>query len=606
MAFTQVLPTHRTLVGRICANADKGNAITFLTAPGGPDRVSWATIHAEAKSMAAVLQKRGIEPGTRVALLGPTTRALVTAIQATWLAGATLVVLPLPMRLGSLDAFVEATRSRVDHADTSLLIVDDDLIAFVDHQTGDAPMLSLSDLGNEAKQHSPGSWKQPALNPNELAILQFTSGSTADPKGVMLPHDTLCHNLDAITVAGEIDTSAEVFVSWLPLYHDMGLIGLFTLPMTLGAELALAAPQDFIASPGRWMQWMSDYRGTATAGPNFSYALAARALSRMDGIDLSSWRVGLNGAEPVDPVTVQAFIDAAGKHGMDPRAVFCAFGMAEACLAVTFPKPFSSMETDCVDRRVLESDRYAAPVSPEAPNARRFAKLGWPVPGLEVRVMDPAGPWEARSSGERSESEGSGPWEARSSGERSESEGSGPWIRGPLAEREVGELQIRGTSVTPGYFNRPDATAATFDGDWLKTGDLAYLVDGQVVVCGRIKDMIIVGGRNVFPEDVERAVGLLDGVRVGNVIAFGVRNIRDREGLVVVAESKPDTDMDAVRSLVQRCVRETIGFAAIDVVLVSPGTLPKTSSGKLQRSLCRDQYEQSQLSELATASVAIG
>jgi fatty-acyl-CoA synthase len=561
--LVQVLPPFRTLVDRICANAGSGKAVTFVTAAGGPDRVLWSTVLEEATAMAAVLQRRGIGRGSRVALLGPTTRLLVTAIQATWLSGATLVVLPLPMRLASLDVFVDATRTRVINAQTSLLIVDHDLIAFVDHQPGDAPMMSLTDLADEALQHGVGAWTEPELDPTDVAILQFTSGSTSDPKGVILPHGTLCSNLDAITVAGEIDTSEEVFVSWLPLYHDMGLIGLFTLPMTLGAELVLAAPQDFIAAPGRWMQWMSDYRGTATAGPNFSYALAARALHRMSGLDLSAWRVGLNGAEPVDPLTVETFTAAAANHGMDPRAMFCAFGMAEACLAVTFPKPFTLMETDCVDRRLLESDRYAAPVQDSAPNARRFAKLGWPVPGLEVRIMDPNGDG------------------------------------GPLQEREVGELQIRGTSVTPGYFNRPDATAATFDGDWLKTGDLAYVVEGQIVVCGRIKDVIIVGGRNVFPEDVERAVGQVDGVRVGNVIAFGVENAKGREGLVVVAESKANGSAETIRAVVVRTVRESIGFAPADVVLVAPGTIPKTSSGKLQRSLCRQQYERAELSVAA-------
>jgi fatty-acyl-CoA synthase len=177
---------------------------------------------------------------------------------------------------------------------------------------------------------------------------------------------------------------------------------------------------------------------------------------------------------------------------------------------------------------------------------------------------------------------------------------------GPLAEREVGELQIRGTSVTSGYFNRPDATAATFDGEWLKTGDLAYMVGGQLVVCGRIKDMIIVGGRNVFPEDVERVVGQIDGVRVGNVIAFGVENAKGREGLVIVAESRTDALIDEIRAAVSKTVRDSIGFSPAEVVLVLPGSVPKTSSGKLQRSLCRQQYERSELSRAVTAPVTIG
>lgn len=562
MGFVQSLPTHTNLVDRIRERAREDRAITFVTAPGGPQRVSWAEIHHDAKAMAASFQARGIGPDHQIAVLGPTSRALVTAIQATWLAGAAVVVLPLPMRLGSLDQFVEATRLRIKNARASLVVVDPDLAAFIDSQPGDPPLVSLADL-QPGKPWYPGAeaWVPPAINSDSLAILQFTSGSTADPKGVMLPHGTLCNNLDAIAIGVQIDTEAEVCVSWLPLYHDMGLIGLFTAPMSLGLELVLAAPQDFVAAPGRWMQWMSDYRGTASAAPNFAYALSARALGRMEGLDLSAWKVGLNGAEPVDPATVEAFVAAATPHGMNPGAVFCAFGMAEACLAVAFPPVGRGMLTDCVDRDVLETNRFASVVDPNHPNARRFAKLGAAVAGLELRIVDP--------------------------------------VDGLLmTEREVGELQIRGTSITSGYFDRPDATAETFDDEWLKTGDLAYLVEGELVVCGRIKDMIIVGGRNVFPEDVERAVGVINSVRTGNVIAFGVLEHQrsGREGLVVVAETRPDAELDSLRVEVSRTVRESIGFAPSEVILVQAGTLPKTSSGKLQRNLCRSLYQANDLS----------
>ena len=562
MGFVQSLPTHTNLVDRIRERAREDRAITFVTAPGGPQRVSWAEIHHDAKAMAASFQARGIGPDHQIAVLGPTSRALVTAIQATWLAGAAVVVLPLPMRLGSLDQFVEATRLRIKNARASLVVVDPDLAAFIDSQPGDPPLVSLADL-QPGKPWYPGAeaWVPPAINSDSLAILQFTSGSTADPKGVMLPHGTLCNNLDAIAIGVQIDTEAEVCVSWLPLYHDMGLIGLFTAPMSLGLELVLAAPQDFVAAPGRWMQWMSDYRGTASAAPNFAYALSARALGRMEGLDLSAWKVGLNGAEPVDPATVEAFVAAATPHGMNPGAVFCAFGMAEACLAVDFPPVGRGMLTDCVDRDVLETNRFASVVDPNHPNARRFAKLGAAVAGLELRIVDP--------------------------------------VDGLLmTEREVGELQIRGTSITSGYFDRPDATAETFDDEWLKTGDLAYLVEGELVVCGRIKDMIIVGGRNVFPEDVERAVGVINSVRTGNGIAFGVLEHQrsGREGLVVVAETRPDAELDSLRVEVSRTVRESIGFAPSEVILVQAGTLPKTSSGKLQRNLCRSLYQANDLS----------
>jgi fatty-acyl-CoA synthase len=300
------------------------------------------------------------------------------------------------------------------------------------------------------------------------------------------------------------------------------------------------------------MEWISTFGGTATAGPNFSYVLAARALRRSERLDLSRLRIALNGAEPVDPATVASFIEAGAPHGLRPGAVFPAFGMAEVAIAGTFPEPMSGLRTDPIDLRVLETERYAAPVAATAALARSLAILGRPVLGLEVRVVDPI-------TGDE------------------------------LMEREVGELELRGSSVTPGYYKRPDANAELFHDGWLRTGDLAYLLDGEMVMCGRIKDMIIVGGRNVFPEDVERALADVDGVRAGNVIAFGIDGQQGKEGLVVVAESKGDDHAEVRRSVAQR-VRDAIGLPAKEIVLVEPGSLPKTSSGKLQRSLCKLRY----------------
>ena len=503
--------------------------------------------------MAAGLQTLGIGPGAHVGILGATTRRLVTAIQATWLCGATTIVLPLPMRLGSIEEFVEQTSVRVANADAALALVDPDFAPFLEPAPGDPPMVLL----DEVPAASADRYERPADDTDALAILQFTSGSTSDPKGVMIPHRTVLANIDAIAAAARLDIDDDVLVSWLPLYHDMGLIGLLTMPMATGADLVLAAPQDFLAAPARWMEWLAHFGGTATAGPNFSYALAARALRRSAPLDLSRWRLGLNGAEPVDPDAVEAFVAAGAPHALDAGSVFPAFGMAEATLAVTFPVPGTGLRTDVVDRRVLETERYAA-VSGDK-DVRRLALLGRAVPGLEIRVVDPSG--------------------------------------AVLGDREAGELQVRGTSVTPGYYKRPDVTAASFDGEWLRTGDLAYLVDGELVVCGRLKDVIIVGGRNVFPEDVERAVANVEGVRPGNVIAFGVDGRKGRESLVVVAETKAD-DIDGTRRLVGERVLDAVGIPAAEVVLVQPGTLPKTSSGKLQRSLCRDRYLGTELLEV--------
>jgi len=467
------------------------------------------------------------------------------------------------MRLGSIEEFVEQTRQRIANADAALVVVERDLAPFFDAippRAGEhaAAVVLLDELVTEGARVGGAGWERPPDDAERLAILQFTSGSTAAPKGVMLPDRCVGANIDAI-IAGAQLTHADRAVSWLPLYHDMGLIGLLMAPMLQGFELVLGAPQDFLARPACWLEWISEYRGTITAGPNFSYALAARALRRAGELDLSSWRLALNGAETVDPNAVESFCAAAAPFGFDARAAFPVFGMAEATLAVTFPALGQGMAVDAVDRYTLEHDRRAvAPSAGAAPaSVRRLAKLGRPLADFELRIVDAA---------------------------------TGT-VR---AEREVGELELRSPSITPGYYRNPAATGATFHDDWLRTGDLAYLVDGELVVCGRQKDVIIVGGRNVFPEDVERAAASVEGVRAGNVIAFGSDRKRGRESIVVVAETKTD-DLHEVHDSVVTTGCDAVGVPPIEVVLVRPGSLPKTSSGKLQRSLCRDRYHENEL-----------
>ncbi len=536
-----------TIVARLETSADSAHALTFVgsaATSGDAEVVAWGRLHEDARGMAAALQARGVEPGDHIALLGPTSRPLVTAIEAIWLAGATMVSLPLPLRLGSIEEFALQTRRRIGHAEATLVVVDPELEPFLVREATDPPVVRLDELRGRAAR-----WQRPPDDPDALALLQFTSGSTADPKGVMLPHRCLLHNIDAI-VEGAGLSEADRGVSWLPLYHDMGLIGLLMTPMLTGFDLVLAAPTDFLAAPGDWMRWMSEYRGTVTCAPNFGYALAARAMRRMDGLDLSPWRLGLNGAEPIDPASVEAFLAAGARHGLDPSSAFCVYGMAEATLAVSFPAPGSGLAVDAVERAPLEREGYAAPGS--GPDARRLARLGHPLRGLDVRVHDPE-------------------------------------TGTPRGEREVGEISLRGASVTPGYFRREDVTAATFRDGWLRTGDLGYLADGEIVVCGRIKDVIIIGGRNVYPEEIERAAGSVDGVRAGNVIAFGTEGRRGKEGIVVVAETKLD-DAGSLHDEVVDRVCDAVGLPPFEVVLVQAGSLPKTSSGKLQRSRCRTQY----------------
>ncbi|MEX0768385.1 MAG: AMP-binding protein, partial [Microthrixaceae bacterium] len=321
------------------------------------------------------------------------------------------------------------------------------------------------------------------------------------------------------------------------------------------------APQDFLARPLRWMQWISQYGGTGTAGPNFSYSLAARALRRTDEVlDLSHMRVWLNGAEPVDPETFRSFFAAGEKHGLSPNGAFPAFGMAEVCIAGCFPVPEAGLLTDWVDKAALEHDRLAVPAEPGSAGATELVLLGKPVPGLEIEIID-------CTTGE------------------------------VCSDRQVGELKITGNSLTSGYYEQPEETAELIVDGWLHTGDLAYTVDGTLVVCGRIKDVIIVGGRNVFPQDIEKVAGEVDGVRTGNVIAFGIEGRQGAQNIIVVAEAR-SSDLAEVARMTSSVVTDSVGIPPKRVILVEPGTVPKTSSGKLQRTACRQQFIEGTLATL--------
>ncbi len=554
--------------------AEGSNTITFVGSAAGNSEtgdltITWGQLHREARGMAAILQAKGVKPGDHIALLGPTTRNLVTAIQAVWLAGGSVSMLPIPMRFSSVEEFANQSRTLMKHGDINLLLLDPDLAAYHEVKPGDPPVLLLSEL--EAAPDRPGieDYSDVPYDPDRLAILQFTSGSTADPKGVMLPHRNLEANIYGMIAAAKV-VPEDIFVSWLPLYHDMGLVGLLIVPMVSGCSLVLAAPQDFLSRPADWLRWMNRYEGTVTSGPNFSWVLAARAFRRLtdtgEALDLSRVRLALNGAEPVDPAVVETLIEAAAPHSFRAGAVFCAFGMAELSLGGTFPPPMRGLATDAVDRKDLEEKRIARPVDPGDENARRFPLLGMPIPGLDMRICNLE---------------------------------TGYFC----GMREVGELEIRGSSVMPGYYKRSDLNRSLFHDGWLKTGDLAYFVEGpnggppELIICGRIKDVIIIAGRNIFPEDIERAVGVVEGVRAGNVIAFGLEGSKRKENIVVVAEVRAE-DHVAVRRKIREQVIGIVGFPPRDIIMVQPGTLPKTSSGKLQRNLCRKQYTDKELKAL--------
>ena len=395
----------------------------------------------------------------------------------------------------------------------------------------------------------------PTVDPESLAILQFTSGSTADPKGVMLPHRCVTANIDAIRRGAAFDDDHERVASWLPLYHDMGLIGLLGVPMTTGVDLVLAGPQDFLAAPGALARLDVDVRLHRHRRPEL--LVRARGPARCGAAATSTCAPGgsrSTAPSPSTPTPSRPSSAPARRSDSTPAPRSASTAWPRRRSRSRSPSPGAGMTVDTVDRRVLETDRYAAPSDADRAGARRLPLLGRVLDGLELRVVDP-------------------------------DTGAG------RHDREVGEVELRGASITPGYFRNPEATAASFRDGWLRTGDLGYVVDGELVICGRRKDVIIVGGRNVFPEDIERAAAGVDGVRAGNVIAFGTTSRRGREAIVVVAETKADDDGTApVRAAVAERITDAIGIPPSEIVLVAPGTLPKTSSGKLQRSLCKDRY----------------
>lgn len=525
---------------------DLGKSVTFVS-PGSPETVPWSQVHDDARAAAALLQSRGVGPGTQVAVVAHTSRATVTAIQAIWLAGAAALVLPLRTRLTKPEEHAAQTEARVRLADCIEVLVD------AEHRGGlELPSSDLDGLMAEAARTPGDRYDPPMPDPSATAVLQFTSGSTADPKAVVVPHNGVVSNLMAFSHRLDVDPDTDVFVTWLPLYHDMGLFETMTMPMMLGCELVLAATRDFLTGPAHWMEWMTAYRGTFTMGPNVSFAMVARLLAKADGIDLSACRAVGNGSEMIDPAVVEGFLAAGGAKGMAPGADFAAYGLAEATLAVTATRPGDGMWFDAVDGAALENERQALVVPADHADARRLASCGPPLPGFDVRIVGDDGQ--------------------------------------PVAERRLGEVQARGPSITPGYFRRPDATEALFQDGWLRTGDLGYLVGDELVLVGRTKDLIIVSGRNIFPEDVEVAAATVSGVRAGNVIAFSATGARGREMVVVVAEARADADGGSVRDGVARAVREAVGVQPHDVVLIQAGALPKTTSGKLQRSRCRAQY----------------
>jgi fatty-acyl-CoA synthase len=535
-----------TVVDAITEHNGSDAALTVVGAGGDTVTVPWAQIHDQARRMAAVLADAGLGRGCRVGLLGDTGVELICALQGVWLAGGAITVLPLSTRADQ-PGYLEAVLAVIADAGLDLVIIDD-LMAQVTAPLRAAGTAVMA-LGTLIRAANARSATTPVrLDPADLAILQYTSGSTRVPRGVPVTHAHLAANLAAIEIAtSDGSTEPKRMLSWLPLYHDMGLIGFLALPMSLGWPLVLQSPICFLTRPASWLQAIERHRPIASAAPNFAYRLMTRLLRAGLRADLSSLEFLLSGGEPVDPAAMAEFTAAARPCGLNPLAIVPAYGLAEATLAVSFSPRERGLLVDAVDPTLLETEGVAEPARPGHP-ARQLVRLGPPVSGTSVRIVD-------RTTGHE------------------------------VGERRVGHIEIRGPAVVGHYHGEPPPTTADA---WLRTGDLGYLTGGELVVCGREKDMLIVAGRNVFPHDVECVAAEVPGVRIGRVAAFGIAGgAGDR--LVVALESR-DADPEPLRRSVSVAVANEIGLTPAEVVVLSPGRLPRTSSGKLRRAETRQRY----------------
>ena len=396
----------------------------------------------------------------------------------------------------------------------------------------------------------------------DIAFLQYTSGSTGDPKGVILTHANLLANIQAI-VGGINIQPDDVAVSWLPLYHDMGLIGAWFVPIFTGIPLVVMSPLAFLSRPDRWLWAIHKHRGTISPAPNFAYELCVRKIADKDieGLDLSSWRAATNGAEPVAAATLERFAARFTKYGFHREALMPVYGLAEACLGVSAPPLGSGFKVDRIERATLESDGRAIPAKPDDKAPLEFVGAGKADAGRRSSHRD-------KEKNER-----------------------------VLGERAEGQLQFRGASATSGYYRNPAATRElVHEGGWLDSGDLAYWADGEIYITGRAKDVIIKAGRNIYPHEVEEIAGRVAGVRTGCVVAFGAPDARTgTERLIITAEVRDMASAKRISSEISRAVNEAMGMPPDMVELLRPQSIPKTSSGKLRRSETRRLYLEGKL-----------
>lgn len=537
-----------------------------------PREITFGELYARACAVADELARRGFEPGQTAAIMLPTCAEFFFTFAGILLAGGIPVPIYPPFRADRIAEYSRRQSAILRNAEARFLFTFRQAEGLAGLLRPRVPTLREvvnaahfaggSRTTDESRPDGRRALRNPAhrARGEDIAFLQYTSGSTGDPKGVTLTHSNLLANIRAIIAAAEL-TPQDVCVSWLPLYHDMGLIGAWLAPIFTGIPLVAMSPLAFLSRPERWLHAISRHRGTISPAPNFAYELCVRKIAEKDlqGVDLSSWRAAVNGAETVRAETLERFVARFAPYGFRRDAMLPVYGLAEATLAVSFPKIGAGYAVDRIEREAFESRGQAISSAAEGAAALAFVGAGRPLQNMEVRVVTAEG--------------------------------------NAAPERTEGQLWFRGPSVTCGYYRNPTATAqlARADG-WLNSGDLAYQADGELFITGRAKDLIIKGGRNIYPHEVEEITGRVAGVRTGCVVAFGAPDERSgTERLVVAAEVRDLSAVKTITAEIVRAIDEALGMPPDVVALLPMQSIPKTSSGKLRRSETRRLYLEGRL-----------
>ncbi|MFH9005889.1 AMP-binding protein [Streptomyces afghaniensis] len=519
-----------------------------VTFPGTRERMTAQELDEASLRSALGLMAHGVGPGCVVGLLLPTDATFLSVFFGVQRAGAACSNLPVPAGFGD-EAGMARRLGRIIAAAGLRHVVLDPAYRNVGKLLAEQlPGLVLID----PRVASSGSARSlPAVDPEALSVVQFTSGSTSAPKGVQLTQATMAAGLHASVRSGAFSPD-DVFVQWVPVFHDMGLIGLCSHLLN-GAEVHVFSPIAFLRRPAALLTYFAEHRGTVITGPNFSYdqILDAATPELIAGLDLSAWRLAFNGAEPVSAATTERFTRDLAPAGVRDSVMYPAYGMAEATLAITFPRPGSPVHVLTVDRNALATSGRAVVVEAGSPGAKDLVSVGHPVHGIELRLMTEDGR--------------------------------------QCADGDLGEIQIAGRPVTNGYLGNPEATAAAFDGRWFRTGDIGFRLDGHLYVTGRRKDMVIVRGQNYFPDDVEAIAQQVPGVYRRRCVAFSDVESDGREVVRVVVEAVPGAAGEELAARIRARVESEMDFSDVRVHLVKPRWLTRTSSGKWQRDLTRER-----------------